>query len=69
MAENEIEEENTTTDADNAENESVDSNEGNEENLVTDSTCIIFIPLNNFLTLRAGISPNLPLIFNLFLSE
>ena len=38
MAENEIEEENTTTDADNAENESVDSNEGNEENLVTDST-------------------------------
>ncbi len=38
MAENEIEEENTTNDADNAEKESVDSSESNEENLVADST-------------------------------
>ena len=36
--------------------------------LVTDSICITFNPLNVFLILRAGISPNLPLIFNLLSS-
>ena len=36
--------------------------------LVTDSICITFNPLKVFLILRAGISPNLPLIFNLLSS-